>query len=39
MGKLILLKIKVGDRVSEGDVILIVEQSGEEEKNFRTKNN
>ena len=32
-GKAKSVKIKVGDRVSEGDLILTVEQSGEEEKN------
>ncbi|MDA7489221.1 2-oxo acid dehydrogenase subunit E2 [Candidatus Pelagibacter ubique] len=31
-GKVKSVKIKVGDRVSEGDLILTVEQSGEEEK-------
>src|SRR6056300_1332854 len=30
-------KIKVGDRVSEGDLILTVEQTGEEEKKIEQK--
>ena len=33
-GKVKSVKIKVGDKVSEGDLILIVEQSGEEEKSI-----
>ena len=36
-GKVKSVKIKVGDRVSEGDLILTVEQSGEEEKNLEQK--
>jgi len=36
-GKVKSVKIKVGDRVSEGDLILTVEQSGEEEKNIEEK--
>ena len=36
-GKVKSVKIKVGDRVSEGDLILTVEQSGEEEKNIEQK--
>jgi len=36
-GKVNSVKVKVGDRVSEGDLILIVEQSGEEEKNLEQK--
>ena len=32
-GKVNSVKIRVGDRVSEGDLILTLEQSGEEEKN------
>ena len=36
-GKVNSVKIKVGDRVSEGDLILTVEQSGEEEKNLEQK--
>ncbi|WP_415321980.1 2-oxo acid dehydrogenase subunit E2 [Candidatus Pelagibacter sp. Uisw_092] len=36
-GKVKSVKIKVGDRVSEGDLILTVEQSGEEEKSIEKK--
>jgi len=36
-GKVKSVKIKVGDRVSEGDLILIVEQSGEEKKSIEQK--
>ena len=36
-GKVNSVKVKVGDRVSEGDLILTVEQSGEEEKNIEEK--
>jgi len=36
-GKVNSVKVKVGDRVSEGDLILTVEQSGEEEKNLEQK--
>ena len=36
-GKVKSIKIKVGDRVSEGDLILTVEQSGEEEKSIEQK--
>lgn len=36
-GKVKSVKIKVGDRVSEGDLILTVEQSGEEEKKIEKK--
>ncbi|MDB3949216.1 2-oxo acid dehydrogenase subunit E2 [Candidatus Pelagibacter sp.] len=36
-GKIKSVKIKVGDRVSEGDLILTVEQSGEEEKSIKQK--
>ena len=36
-GKIKSVKIKVGDRVSEGDLILTVEQSGEEEKSVEQK--
>ena len=36
-GKVKSVKIKVGDRVSEGDLILTVEQSGEEEKSIEHK--
>ncbi|WP_169035715.1 2-oxo acid dehydrogenase subunit E2 [Candidatus Pelagibacter ubique] len=36
-GKVKSVKIKVGDRVSEGDLILTVEQSEEEEKNIEQK--
>ncbi|MDA7780511.1 2-oxo acid dehydrogenase subunit E2 [Candidatus Pelagibacter sp.] len=36
-GKVNSVKIKVGDRVSEGDLILTVEQSGEQEKNIEQK--
>ena len=36
-GKIKSVKIKVGDRVSEGDLILTVEQSGEEEKSIEQK--
>ncbi|MDC3308259.1 2-oxo acid dehydrogenase subunit E2 [Candidatus Pelagibacter sp.] len=36
-GKVNSVKIKVGDRVSEGDLILTVEQSGEEEKTLEQK--
>ena len=36
-GKVKSVKIKVGDRVSEGDLILTVEQSGEEEKKIEQK--
>ena len=36
-GKVKSVKIKVGDRVSEGDLILTVEQSGEQEKNIEQK--
>ena len=36
-GKVKSVKIKVGDRVSEGDLILTVEQSGEEEKSIEQK--
>ncbi|MDA9066095.1 2-oxo acid dehydrogenase subunit E2 [Candidatus Pelagibacter sp.] len=36
-GKVKSVKIKVGDRVSEGDLILTVEQSREEEKNIEQK--
>ncbi|MDA8835001.1 2-oxo acid dehydrogenase subunit E2 [Candidatus Pelagibacter bacterium] len=36
-GKVKSVKIKVGDRVSEGDLILTVEQSGEEEKKIKQK--
>ena len=36
-GKVNFVKVKVGDRVSEGDLILTVEQSGEEEKNLEQK--
>ncbi|MDB9738685.1 2-oxo acid dehydrogenase subunit E2 [Candidatus Pelagibacter sp.] len=36
-GKVKSVKIKVGDRVSEGDLILTVEQSGEEEKSVEQK--
>ena len=36
-GKVKSVKIKVGDRVSEGDLILTVEQSGEEEKRIEQK--
>ena len=34
MEKLSLLNIKVGDRVSEGDIILTVEQSVDKKKRF-----
>ena len=37
-GKVKSVKIKVGDRVSEGDLILTVEQSEEEEKSIEQKN-
>ena len=37
-GKVKSVKIKVGDRVSEGDLILTVEQFGEEEKKIEQKN-
>lgn len=36
-GKVKSVKIKVGDRVSEGDLILTIEQSGEEEKKIEQK--
>ncbi|MDB3872222.1 2-oxo acid dehydrogenase subunit E2 [Candidatus Pelagibacter sp.] len=36
-GKVKSVKIKVGDRVSEGDLILTVEQSGEEENSIEQK--
>jgi len=36
-GKVKSVKIKVGDRVSEGDLILTVEQSGEEEEKIEQK--
>ena len=36
-GKINSVKVKVGDRVSEGDLILTLEQSGEEEKNLEQK--
>ncbi|MDA9662649.1 2-oxo acid dehydrogenase subunit E2 [Candidatus Pelagibacter sp.] len=36
-GKVNSVKVKVGDRVSEGDLILTVEQSGEEKKNLEQK--
>jgi len=36
-GKIESVKIKVGDKVSEGDLILTVEQSGEEEKSIEQK--
>ena len=36
-GKVKSVKIKVGDRVSEGDLILTVEQSAEEEKSIEQK--
>lgn len=36
-GKVKSVKIKVGDRVSEGDLILTVEQSGEKEKKIEQK--
>ena len=36
-GKVKSVKIKVGDRVSEDDLILTVEQSGEEEKSIEQK--
>ena len=36
-GKVKSVKIKVGDRVSEGDLILTAEQSGEEEKSVKQK--
>ncbi|MDA9188916.1 2-oxo acid dehydrogenase subunit E2 [Candidatus Pelagibacter sp.] len=36
-GKVKSVKIKVGDRVSEGNLILTVEQSGEEEKSIEQK--
>ena len=36
-GKVKSVKIKVGDRVSESDLILTVEQSGEEEKKIEQK--
>ena len=36
-GKVKSVKIKVGDRLSEGDLILTVEQSGEEEKSIEQK--
>ncbi|MDB0046664.1 2-oxo acid dehydrogenase subunit E2 [Candidatus Pelagibacter sp.] len=36
-GKVKSVKIKVGDRVSEGDLLLTVEQSGEEEKSIEQK--
>lgn len=36
-GKIKSVKIKVGDRVSEGDLILTIEQSGEEEKKIEQK--
>ncbi|MDA7732809.1 2-oxo acid dehydrogenase subunit E2 [Candidatus Pelagibacter sp.] len=36
-GKVNSVKVKVGDRVSEGDLILTVEQTGEEEKNLEQK--
>ena len=36
-GKVKSVKIKVGDRVSEGDLILTVEQPGEEEKSVEQK--
>ena len=36
-GRVKSVKIKVGDRVSEGDLILTVEQSGEEEKKIEQK--
>ncbi|MDB9983331.1 2-oxo acid dehydrogenase subunit E2 [Candidatus Pelagibacter sp.] len=36
-GKVKSVKIKVGDKVSEGDLILTVEQSGEEEKSIEQK--
>ena len=36
-GKVKSVKIKVGDRVSEGDLILTLEQSGEEEKSIEQK--
>jgi pyruvate dehydrogenase E2 component (dihydrolipoamide acetyltransferase) len=37
-GKIKSVKIKVGDKVSQGDLILTVEESGEEEKNTEQKN-
>ena len=36
-GKVNSVKVKVGDRVSEGDLILTVEQSGEKENNLEQK--
>ena len=36
-GKVKSVKIKVGDRVSEGDLILTLEQSGQEEKSVEQK--
>ena len=36
-GKVKSVKVKVGDRVSEGDLILTIEQSGEEEKKIEQK--
>ncbi|MDB9718974.1 2-oxo acid dehydrogenase subunit E2 [Candidatus Pelagibacter sp.] len=36
-GKVKSVKIKIGDKVSEGDLILTVEQSGEEEKSLEQK--
>ena len=36
-GKVNSVKVKVGDRVSEGDLILTIEQSVEEEKNLEQK--
>ncbi|MDA7463044.1 2-oxo acid dehydrogenase subunit E2 [Candidatus Pelagibacter ubique] len=36
-GKVKSVKIKVGDRVSEGDLILTIEQSGEEEEKIEQK--
>ena len=36
-GKVNSVKVKVGDRVSEEDLILTVEQSGEQEKNLEQK--
>ncbi|MDA8801523.1 2-oxo acid dehydrogenase subunit E2 [Candidatus Pelagibacter bacterium] len=36
-GRVKSVKIKVGDRVSEGDLILTVEQSGDEEKKIEQK--
>ncbi|MDC6468735.1 2-oxo acid dehydrogenase subunit E2 [Candidatus Pelagibacter sp.] len=36
-GKVKSVKIKVGDRVSEGDLILTVEESGEEKKSIEQK--